>query len=136
MKRTRRLKRYLYNRDERQCFYCGKPLSFQQMTIDHVVPISRGGTDDVFNLVLCCRECNDAKGDRPTEGAEDLHVHLFKRAVRDGKIESSPDEEIVASVDHACREGDHTLFESKSHRMQVRDDRVTKITYLDRKGFE
>ncbi len=136
MKRTRRLKRYLYNRDHRRCFYCEKPLTFRQMTIDHVVSLSRGGTDDVFNLVVCCRDCNDAKGDRPTEGAGELHIHLFKRAVRDGKIEDPPEEDVVEAIDQTRREGDHTLFESKDHRLQVKEDRVTKVTLLNRKGFE
>jgi HNH endonuclease len=34
-------------------------------TIDHIVPRSRGGSDDEANLVLCCQPCNSIKGNRP-----------------------------------------------------------------------
>jgi 5-methylcytosine-specific restriction endonuclease McrA len=40
------------------CFYCG---STQQITVDHVVAISRGGTDSIGNLVSACKSCNSQK---------------------------------------------------------------------------
>lgn len=41
-----------------KCFYCQ---SVQNITIDHVVPISRGGTHSIGNLVACCKPCNSSK---------------------------------------------------------------------------
>lgn len=41
-----------------QCHYCGEPAE----TIDHVIPKSRGGTDEPGNLVPACRRCNASKG--------------------------------------------------------------------------
>ena len=46
------------------CRYCGKLLSKRLSTLDHVVPRSRGGADDLTNLVLACRRCNLCKGAR------------------------------------------------------------------------
>jgi hypothetical protein len=43
-----------------KCAYCGK--SGIQLTKDHVIPISKGGTDDIENIVPCCRQCNSSKG--------------------------------------------------------------------------
>ena len=43
------------------CRYCGVRVSRRKSTIDHVVPLSRGGTDDPPNLVLCCSSCNIRK---------------------------------------------------------------------------
>ena len=40
------------------CFYCG---SFDQITIDHVVAIARGGVDGIGNLVSACKSCNSQK---------------------------------------------------------------------------
>jgi 5-methylcytosine-specific restriction endonuclease McrA len=40
------------------CFYCG---SEEQTSIDHVIPISRGGTHGIGNLVSCCKSCNSSK---------------------------------------------------------------------------
>lgn len=48
------------------CFYCGIPLCgphHAKSHVDHLVPVSRGGTDDPVNLVKACERCNLAKGD-------------------------------------------------------------------------
>jgi 5-methylcytosine-specific restriction endonuclease McrA len=47
-------------RDGGRCVYCG---SFYDLTIDHVVPRSKGGTDDRSNLQTLCRPCNEKKAD-------------------------------------------------------------------------
>lgn len=68
-----------------RCYYCGKPRARGasnrgriRLTIDHVVPTSNGGTDDLENLVPACRWCNSAKGQRTTE--EFRHSSALKRA--------------------------------------------------------
>jgi 5-methylcytosine-specific restriction endonuclease McrA len=43
------------------CAYCGRQ---GDLTEDHVVPLSRGGTDDISNIVPACRSCNSRKGAR------------------------------------------------------------------------
>lgn len=43
------------------CFYCG---SFEKIQADHVIPISRGGSHSIGNLVSCCYKCNPSKGDK------------------------------------------------------------------------
>jgi CRISPR/Cas system Type II protein with McrA/HNH and RuvC-like nuclease domain len=44
------------------CFYCGIREKIYRLTIDHLVPRSRGGTHALANLVLACEPCNKAKG--------------------------------------------------------------------------
>jgi 5-methylcytosine-specific restriction endonuclease McrA len=51
-------------RDNYQCQYCGKKYSLGLMTIDHIVPRSRGGTTEWTNVVTCCSRCNTKKGGR------------------------------------------------------------------------
>lgn len=47
------------------CHYCGKQTNpFADFTVDHVVPLAKGGTNELDNLVPACRRCNSAKGDR------------------------------------------------------------------------
>ncbi len=46
----------------RCCYYCGTPLTLRGATKDHVVPIERGGLDDLFNTVPACWPCNHLKG--------------------------------------------------------------------------
>ncbi len=47
-------------RDEETCQYCGK--HFRELTLDHVIPRSRGGQSTWENLVASCRACNGRKG--------------------------------------------------------------------------
>jgi 5-methylcytosine-specific restriction endonuclease McrA len=63
------LKRALRNgalRDCRQrCVYCATPLDTRTATLDHVLPLARGGAHDPGNLVTACGPCNRLKGDLP-----------------------------------------------------------------------
>lgn len=49
-------------RDAYTCQYCGETPGRHELTVDHVVPRSRGGTHDWLNLVTACRACNHKKG--------------------------------------------------------------------------
>jgi CRISPR/Cas system Type II protein with McrA/HNH and RuvC-like nuclease domain len=51
---------------EFQCVYCGCDIS-ASFTIDHKLPVSRGGSDDLTNLVVCCQRCNSQKGNKTPE---------------------------------------------------------------------
>lgn len=58
-------KRNVMVRDNYRCVYCGrKP---EKVTIDHVVPRSKGGKSSFLNCVSSCKPCNDKKADRTLE---------------------------------------------------------------------
>jgi len=54
----------IYKRDDHTCQYCG---SIKNLTIDHVIPRSRGGNDTWENMVVACMKCNTHKGDKTPE---------------------------------------------------------------------
>lgn len=54
----------LFRRDRNLCLYCGDEHPDRELTRDHVVPRSRGGSDEWDNVVAACRRCNHRKGDR------------------------------------------------------------------------
>jgi 5-methylcytosine-specific restriction endonuclease McrA len=56
-------------RDRNTCQFCGDALPASELTLDHVVPRSRGGRSSWENLVACCYGCNNRKGDRTPEEA-------------------------------------------------------------------
>ena len=56
----------IYRRDGNKCVYCG---TSKQLTIDHVIPKSKGGRNTWENLVTCCTKCNLKKGDKTPEQA-------------------------------------------------------------------
>lgn len=43
------------------CYYCGDKVSHQELTMDHLVPLARGGRSTKDNLVPCCKSCNTKK---------------------------------------------------------------------------
>ena len=50
--------------EDPRCRYCKVFLNEGTSSIDHIVPTSRGGSNDEGNLLLCCELCNSLKGDR------------------------------------------------------------------------
>jgi 5-methylcytosine-specific restriction endonuclease McrA len=57
-----RVRKEVLNRDYFTCHYCGQEAN----TVDHVIPISKGGTDEASNMVAACIKCNSGKRDRMT----------------------------------------------------------------------
>ena len=56
-------------RDRNTCQFCGSTFPASELTLDHVVPRSRGGRSSWENLVASCYRCNNRKGDRTPEEA-------------------------------------------------------------------
>lgn len=54
-----------------RCYLCGITLTMETATVDHFIPISKGGNNDVENLRLACFDCNKEKGDKLLP--EDVH---------------------------------------------------------------
>jgi len=55
-------------RDRYKCQYCGKEFVPAHLTLDHVIPVSRGGKTQWDNIVTACKSCNAKKGGRkPSE---------------------------------------------------------------------
>jgi hypothetical protein len=71
---TKRTRFEVLKRDNYTCRYCGGTAPDVVLTIDHVLPVALGGTDDPTNLVAACKDCNA------------------------GKSSTAPDAELVADV--------------------------------------
>lgn len=69
----------IFRRDEYQCVYCGNKRS---LTVDHVIPKSRGGPNTWLNLVTCCSSCNRYKDNKtPEEAGMKLLVKPFEPSI-------------------------------------------------------
>ena len=66
-------------RDRWKCQYCGQQFNMKELTYDHVVPRSRGGTTCWENIVTCCIFCNAKKGNKTPQEA---NLKLKKRPTR------------------------------------------------------
>jgi len=54
----------VYHRDEGKCSYCTKKLTYQEATLDHIVPKSKNGKTEYSNLTLACNNCNTQKSNK------------------------------------------------------------------------
>ena len=82
-------------RDDYQCQYCAKYPVVDKLTIDHVVPRSRGGKNEWLNLVTACKKCNQKKGNKtpreanmplikkPTVPKSDVLKNISKNEISD-----------------------------------------------------
>ncbi len=66
-------------RDQGTCQYCARTLPGKDLTMDHVIPRSRGGASTWENLVACCFPCNNRKADRTPSEAGMTLIHQPRR---------------------------------------------------------
>jgi CRISPR/Cas system Type II protein with McrA/HNH and RuvC-like nuclease domain len=64
------------NKRKEVCYYCGKQLNKEDKTIDHKIPVSRGGNILRHNKVPCCWNCNQEKADMTHK-----EYNLFKKGL-------------------------------------------------------
>ena len=57
------------------CHYCGTMVGAGELTLDHVIPVARGGKSTRSNCVPCCKECNNQK--KAYTPAEQILANLF-----------------------------------------------------------
>lgn len=58
------VRKYVFQRDRYQCQSCGKTTLVTKLTIDHIIPLARGGQNDISNLHTLCFSCNQQKTDK------------------------------------------------------------------------
>ena len=79
---SRKNRRKVYKRDEFTCQFCQKIYSPSELTIDHLVPLERGGLDEITNYVSCCQACNQKKANLSLEDfAASLTISLHELPV-------------------------------------------------------
>lgn len=66
---SKRLRFEILRRDNHACKYCGATAPDAKLTVDHVVPVTLGGSDDPSNLVAACAGCNGGKSSIPADAA-------------------------------------------------------------------
>ena len=55
------LRRALWEAQNRRCGYCGTKIGFFEVTVDHIIPLSRGGPDCMDNMICSCKPCNESQ---------------------------------------------------------------------------
>lgn len=88
---SKRLRYEVLRRDNHTCRYCGASAPDVRLTVDHVLPVALGGTDDATNLVAACADCNS------------------------GKSSSSPDQPLVDQVSDDAIRWAHAMKAAVAH---------------------
>lgn len=138
MKHKKNDKRYVYTRDDGICYFCDKELKFKQISLDHYLPKSKGGPNDIYNLVCSCKRCNKDKKSNVPEDYKEVIMNLFKKGVKDGKITSIgiKQKELTNLTDRVYKVeeiGEYTVFQSNTHRFYVKNNMIHKIIRVETK---
>ena len=75
-------RREVYNRFGGHCAYCGTPIPFDEMQIDHMLSLHNHGSDTMDNLLPACRDCNYYKGGCNPDGFRKRLKRAFRREKR------------------------------------------------------
>jgi 5-methylcytosine-specific restriction endonuclease McrA len=65
------------------CPYCSAPLDVISMTLDHDIPLKKGGDNEISNLVFCCSDCNELKGAMTGKGYRLFRAMLLELSESD-----------------------------------------------------
>lgn len=99
---TREERRAVYETMGGHCAYCGCELSYKNMQVDHILPLRKGGADDLSNMLPSCQNCNHYKGALDVEQFRHMiektpetlakYNTTFRNAVRFGLVLPMPQE--------------------------------------------
>lgn len=80
---TQKERSIIYKKDNGKCYLCGKELLYSEMTLDHVMPLAKGGADCMENLRCCCVNCNRWKADSYSGDFEDKISNIYMHQMDD-----------------------------------------------------
>lgn len=69
---SKKIRFEVYKRDKFTCQYCGRKAPDVILNVDHIEPVSKGGSNDILNLITSCFDCNNGKRDTPLSKNEVL----------------------------------------------------------------
>ena len=127
---SKRLRFEVLRRDNHTCRYCGASAPDVALTVDHVMPMALGGTDDLDNLVTACADCNAGKSSTLPDvqiitevaAAQDKYASA-KREV----FEQQETEKAIEGVEAVWYRGTRPLDWERSIERFVEDGLTAKI---------
>ena len=71
---TKKVRFEVFKRDSFKCQYCGKSAPDVVLEVDHIIPVAKGGDNDISNLITACFDCNRGKSDRKLNDNQTLKL--------------------------------------------------------------
>lgn len=128
----KKLRFEIFKRDSFQCIYCGRVPPEILLEVDHITPVSKGGSNDESNLITSCKDCNIGKGNRSlkllpvrkSNEAERQEKLEQLRAISEAEIEKKQvvEDSVEAVLGHweTMNTAEYELFITQSHKESIR----------------
>lgn len=83
----------VYERDNFICQYCKRKFDRSKLSIEHVIPISKGGIDEIINYITVCRSCNSSKNAKDLKEyvEENWHIQISELPIHGDIIMDTPE---------------------------------------------
>lgn len=120
-KLTREERQTVLDRFCGRCAYCGKQITMQELNVDHLVPLRKGGEDRLYNMYPSCRSCNQAKSTLDIEQFREFVQTAYQRA------KQKPFFRIADAVGRTCERETPVRFYFESRKMDDYDDYMVTI---------
>lgn len=78
---TKKMRFEVLKRDRFRCQYCGREAPDVVLNVDHIKPLSKGGTNEITNLITSCFDCNSGKSD--IELSDDSAIKIKRRQIEE-----------------------------------------------------
>ena len=82
----RKVREEVYAKYDGHCAYCGCELKYEDMQVDHMIPLWIGGADEMSNYMPACRQCNHYKRGNSLEGFRKMIEQIPAKLERDSYI--------------------------------------------------
>ncbi len=115
-----REKEALYKEQGGKCNGCGRKVAKVDLEVDHIIPLSKGGSDRFNNLQLLCSRCNSSKGDGTM-------AQLRKRLRQQGVVKSSPRKTAATKTARSARKTKPTSRSTPKKKRTPKRDPVEKF---------
>jgi len=131
----------VFKRDSFKCHYCGRQAPDVILEVDHIIPVAEGGTNDIFNLVTSCRDCNRGKSKKLL--SDDSTIRIQRQRLEDLQVEKEQAmmmvewrKELSSQMDERVEDINGMVFEKTNGAYDLNERGRSRIKTLIRKyGF-
>lgn len=117
------LRHQVFVRDNYRCQECGATNKETTLEIDHIKPVSKGGTNDIDNLQTLCRECNRAKSARIWEEVDLTPIQLKEKEIKELQNKKHY---LINSLNHTFNENERINYE---YQLRIAEERIEQLEY-------
>ena len=137
---TKAIRFEVFKRDRFTCQYCGRKAPEVVLEVDHIVPVSKGGGNELMNLVTSCFDCNRGKGKKKLD---DTSTVMKQRAELDRMAERQEQARMMMQWKHEMEETDTLLVDDLiDHWISItgfepsESNRKVMWSYYNRFGYD